>query len=149
MPYNMVNFGPLATEICWRVWITPANFNGFHVLVALLHGILVEGVSQPYQRWTEGATYIWQGGHHVGHWPTFLVIPDSCCCFVIGCLYFSLRMIVFCQPYNKAINTSCHVVCRLLDYRQKYCKSLSGIFVSLSSKLPRRKTPEKNSHKVE
>jgi len=28
-PHNMVNFGPLAVEICWRVWGTPANFNGF------------------------------------------------------------------------------------------------------------------------
>jgi len=27
-----VNFGPLAAEICWRVWGTPANFNGFGVL---------------------------------------------------------------------------------------------------------------------
>jgi len=25
-PHNMVNFGPLAAEICWRVWGTPANF---------------------------------------------------------------------------------------------------------------------------
>jgi len=33
----MVNFGPLAAEICWRVWGTPANFNGFRVLAALLH----------------------------------------------------------------------------------------------------------------
>jgi len=23
-PHNMVNFGPLAVEICWRVWGTPA-----------------------------------------------------------------------------------------------------------------------------
>jgi len=28
-PYNMVNFGPLAAEICWRVWGTPANLTGF------------------------------------------------------------------------------------------------------------------------
>jgi len=28
-PHNMVNFGPLAAEICWRVRGTPANFNGF------------------------------------------------------------------------------------------------------------------------
>ena len=33
-------------EICWRVWGTPANFNGFRVLGALLHGTLVVGVSQ-------------------------------------------------------------------------------------------------------
>jgi len=24
------------------------------------------------RRWTEGTTYIRQGSHHVGHWPTFL-----------------------------------------------------------------------------
>jgi len=33
-------------EICWRVWSTPANFNGFRVLAALLYGSLVVGVSQ-------------------------------------------------------------------------------------------------------
>jgi len=31
----MVNFSPLAAEICWWVWDTPANFNGFLVLAAL------------------------------------------------------------------------------------------------------------------
>jgi len=72
-PHNMVNFGPVAAEICWRVCGTPANFNGFRVLAALLHRILVLGISQTLRHWTEGATYIWQGGHHVGHWPTFLV----------------------------------------------------------------------------
>jgi len=35
-PHNMVNFGQLATEIGWRVWGTPANFNGFRVLASLL-----------------------------------------------------------------------------------------------------------------
>ena len=75
-PHNMVNFGPLAAEIVSLVRGTPANFNGFHVLVALLHGALVVGVSQTLQRWTEGATYIRQGGHHVGHWPTFLVVVE-------------------------------------------------------------------------
>ena len=47
---NMVNFGPLAAEICWRVWGTPANFNRFRVLAALLHDIPVLGVSQPLRR---------------------------------------------------------------------------------------------------
>ena len=36
----MVNFG-LAAEIVSLVWGTPANFNGFRVLAALLHGTLV------------------------------------------------------------------------------------------------------------
>jgi len=48
-PHNMENFGLLAAEICWRVWGTPANFNGFRILAALLHGTLVVGVSQTLQ----------------------------------------------------------------------------------------------------
>jgi len=39
-PHNMVNFGPLAAVIFSLVWGTPGNFNGFHVLAALLHGTL-------------------------------------------------------------------------------------------------------------
>jgi len=73
-PRNMVNFGPLAAEIVLLVWGTPANFNGFRVLVALLHDTPVVGVSQTLRHWTEGASCIRQGGHHVGHWPTFLVV---------------------------------------------------------------------------
>ena len=49
-PDNMVNFGLLTAEICWRVWGTPANFNGFRVLAASLHGTLVVGVSQTLWR---------------------------------------------------------------------------------------------------
>jgi len=76
-PRNMVNFSPLAAEIVSLVWGTPANFNGFRIFAALLHSALVLGVSQTLRHWTEGATYIQQGGHHVGHWPTFLVISIS------------------------------------------------------------------------
>jgi len=65
----MVNFDPLTAEIGSGVWGTSANFNGFRVLAALLHRTLVVGVSQILRHWTEGATYIRQGGHHVGHWP--------------------------------------------------------------------------------
>jgi len=42
-PYDMVNFGLLTAEIRWRVWGTPASFNGFRVLAALLHGTVVVG----------------------------------------------------------------------------------------------------------
>jgi len=45
-PHNMVNFGLLAGEICWRVWGTPANFSGFRILAALLHGTLVVSISE-------------------------------------------------------------------------------------------------------
>jgi len=46
----MVMFGPLAAEIGSLVWGTPANFNGFHVLAALLHDTLVVGVSRTLLR---------------------------------------------------------------------------------------------------
>jgi len=49
-PNNMVNVSPLTAEICWQVWGTPAKFNGFRVLAALLHGTLVVGVSQTLRR---------------------------------------------------------------------------------------------------
>jgi len=52
----MVNFGVLAAEIVSLVWGTPANFNGFCVLAALLHGTLVVGVSQ---------TAAFNRGHHL------------------------------------------------------------------------------------
>jgi len=44
--HDMVNFGVVTAEICWRVWGTPANFDGFRALAALLHGSLVLGISQ-------------------------------------------------------------------------------------------------------
>jgi len=97
-PHNMVNFGLLAAEIVSLVWGTPANFNAFRVLAALLHGTLA---STKLRRSTEGATYIRQGGHHVGHWPTFLVLSflmvDLCiradhyilpCSFVLSSFFF-------------------------------------------------------------
>ena len=68
-PDNMVNFSPLTAQIRWRVWSTPANFNGFRVLAALLHGTLVVGVSRTAAL-NRGTICIRQG---VGHWPTFLL----------------------------------------------------------------------------
>ena len=35
-PQNILNFSLLTAEICWRVWGTAANFNGFRVLASLL-----------------------------------------------------------------------------------------------------------------
>ena len=63
----MVNFGPLAAEIGSLVWSTPANFNGFRVLAALLNGTQwmsdkLYGVDQ-----TAPPIFGRQGGHHVGH----------------------------------------------------------------------------------
>jgi len=73
-PHNMVNFGLLAAEIGWPVWGGyPCKFQLVLRLDSVTAWHLVAGVSQTLRRWTEGATYIWPGDHHVGHWPTILV----------------------------------------------------------------------------
>jgi len=108
-PYNTVNFGPLAAEIVSLVWSTPANFNGFRVLAALLHNQTA--------RWTEGATCIRQGGHHVGHWLTFLVL-----------VYFNYRTQVrFC------FSAVCDIFCLffILDTTQISRERLSGFAPNL------------------
>jgi len=46
----MVNFGLLAAEIVSLVYGTPATFNSFSVLAALLHGSQVVSVSQTLRR---------------------------------------------------------------------------------------------------
>jgi len=75
--HMFAQYGELRPTSGWDRFVslgTPANFNGFRVLAALLHGTLVVDVSQTLRRWTEGATYIRQGGHDVGKWLTFLVM---------------------------------------------------------------------------
>jgi len=84
-PHNMAIFGPLGAEIVSLVWGTPANFNGFRVLASLLHGTPVFGVSQTLRRWTEGATYIWQGGHHAGIGPHSGYVCITLSCVRLSC----------------------------------------------------------------
>jgi len=69
--HNMVNFSALTAEIGSGVWGTPANFNGFRVLAALLHGTLVVGDSQTMRRWTEGATIFGRAAITLGIRPHF------------------------------------------------------------------------------
>jgi len=141
-PHNMVNMGPLAAEIGPVVWGTPANFNGFCVLAALLHGTVVVGVSQALWRWTEGATYIRQGGHHVWHWPTFLVINFfhyfllvcnwmyfcNINSIVIWCLLFTLPVGAVSKYCDKYVLLSvCLFVC-LRRYLQNHMYNLYQIF---------------------
>ena len=97
-PHNMVNFGLLAAEIVLPVWGIPAGFNGLRVLGALLHSSKVVSVSQTLRRRTEGATYVRQGDHHVGHWPTFLVLSSNLCIRILLWTFiglYLLRLIIF------------------------------------------------------
>jgi len=42
--------------------------------VLRLDSVTARHVSQTLRHWTEGAAYIWQGGHHGGHWPTLYLV---------------------------------------------------------------------------
>jgi len=97
-PHNMVNFGPLAAEIGSGVWGTPPNFNWFRVLTALLHGTPAVGISQTLRHWTEGATYIRQGDHHVGHWPTFYL-----CLFCAVHFFWLVNLCFSCVRFSFSI----------------------------------------------
>jgi len=70
-PHNMVNFGPLAAEILSLVWGTPANFNGFRVLAALLHSTLV-------QCWTNKGHHLYSAGRpsRWAFYPHFWFVAD-------------------------------------------------------------------------
>jgi len=62
---RLTEFCQLQNSVCVRITRSP-------ILAALLHGTrALVGVSQTLWRWAEGATYIRQGGHHVGHRSTF------------------------------------------------------------------------------
>ena len=52
----------------------PCKFQLVSCLGSVTARHLVVGVSQTLRRRTECAIYIRQGDHHVGHWPTFLVL---------------------------------------------------------------------------
>ena len=70
-PYNLLNFSLLVAEIISLVWGTPANFNGFRVLAALLHGTLVVGVSQSLRRWKRAPPIVGRAAITLG------IVPDS------------------------------------------------------------------------
>jgi len=79
-PHMSSQCGELRPTSGWDLLVSlrhPCEFQRFRVLAVLLHGSLVMGISQTLRRWTKGATYIRPAGHHVGHWPTFLVLSFS------------------------------------------------------------------------
>ena len=82
---SMVDIQSVAAEICWRVWGTPANFNGFGVLAALLQGILVVGVSQT-AAFNRGR-HIYSAGRPSG-WALAHILVSSCFFFLLLLLSF-------------------------------------------------------------
>ena len=56
MSDNVVNFSLLTAEICWGVWGTPVNFNGFRVLPSFLQRCRLPEANQTlHDVWTSPA----------------------------------------------------------------------------------------------
>jgi len=87
-------------------------------LAALLHGTLVVGVSQTLRRWTEGATYIRQGGHHIWHWPTFLVAFHQLAplCIRRKQLMSTYNLFRFCILLILRAHVCCKVSAKMMDF---------------------------------
>ena len=81
-PHNMVNFGPgpLAAKICWRVWGTPANCNGFRVLTALLHGAVVWASAKLCDVEQRAPPIFGRTAVTLGAGPHFWFVFILCCC---------------------------------------------------------------------
>jgi len=80
--------------------------------VATRHSIVVD-VRQTLWRWTEGPTYIRQGGHHVGHWPTFLVVlsfSSSVVCVLSVCCAAFVWKWTFYHISDKCYFTKTHIL---------------------------------------
>ena len=95
---------------------------------------LVVGVSQTLRRWTEGATYIRQGDHQVGHWPTFLVILPvnwmQCFCKHAICSVGVVDLFVESRRVFTPIaanSTPCFTLTEVTHAQQR-CPNSSGLF---------------------
>ena len=74
LPHMSLQYGELRSTSGWDRFVSlghPSKFQRLSRLAALLHGTPEVGISQTLRCWTDSATYIWQGNHHVGHRPTF------------------------------------------------------------------------------
>jgi len=102
----MVNFGPLAAEIGLVVWGIPANFSGFHVLAALLHGTPVVGVNQTVA--LNRGRHLYSAGRP-SRWALadilVIVILIVCCWCILNSLFKNLS--------QKAVTAFLHV--RVID----------------------------------
>jgi len=87
LPKMSLQYGEVRHTSGWDLLASlghPCKFQRVSHLGSVTTRHLVVGVSQTLRRWTGGATCIRRGGHHVGHWPTFLVC--SVILFLFWCM---------------------------------------------------------------
>jgi len=123
----MVDFSPLAAEIGPVVWDTPPNFNGFCFLAALLHGILVVGVSQTLRCWTEREHHLYSAGGP-SRWALAHILVLS---FFLA---YSQRSKIRCLPYF-------YTWCGLCEFRMQVWNVLHAARWKYRMQTWRKKSP--------
>ena len=111
-PHNMVNFGPLAAEIGWQVWGTPANFNGFRILASLLQRRRSTKVNQGlHDLWWLSPVYI----HFRGLLPPNGTLPGAKFTLRLSLMFSYIRSVTArrwssgCQPNVAAFSRGRHL----------------------------------------
>jgi len=74
-PHNMVNFGQLPAEICWRVWGRhPCKFQRFSHLGSVTAWHSSSGRQPNFATLMNRGRHLYSAGRpSLGHWPRFLV----------------------------------------------------------------------------
>jgi len=98
-PDNMVNFGPLTAEIRWRVLGTRANFNGFRVLAALLHG-RSSGRQPNFAALNRGMCHLYSAGRP-SRWALAHILVYVCLWlpWIAGCGHIYFRPVSICLSF--------------------------------------------------
>ena len=128
-PYNMVNLRPTSGWDRSGSLRHPCKFRQVSRLGSVTARHLLVGVSQTLRRWTEGATYVRQGDHHVGHWLCFTSSQHS--------LFISRHSRSFTNIILVTYNWSLLSVCFTLSLESTHSLSLCSQphFISLSLTL--------------
>ena len=85
-----------AGHYIFALWFLSIFYLSFFFIPCLISAV-ADWMSAKLRRWTEGATYIRQGGHRVGHWPTILVLCYFCVFGILCVLVFWIIVLLCCQ----------------------------------------------------
>jgi len=145
------------SSLCVQVLHSP-------ILAALLHGTRAVGVSQTLRRLADGTTYIRQGGHHVGHRPTFYsseILPllqrtplpitfrsysvskrhlklQATCAFPFMCKHIVINSAVFLEVWEKETFQTAKVTFKVTQGHCHWCHSIGHMWFSVSLSLQLR-----------
>ena len=120
-PHNMVNLRPTSGWDRLTSLGHPCRFQLVSRLGSVTARHLLVGISQTLRRWIEGATYIRQGDHHIGHWPTFLVDIFTANIYLcewkkaVDCMHVNINLL---HVYTHTHTGVCHICKRAATMKE-------------------------------